>query len=62
MKLAALNNGNRDGVLAVVSRDMTRPCASPNWPPTLQAAPGRLGRGSPQLALVYQRLNDGDCP
>jgi len=62
MKLATLNNGKRDGVLAVVSRDLTQAVHVSELAPTLQAALDEWAELSPQLALVYQRLNDGDCP
>ena len=42
MKLATLRNGARDGMLAVVSRDLTRYVAAEPVAPTLQAAARRI--------------------
>ena len=59
MKLASLNQG-RDGVLMVVSRDLSRAVKVPAIAPTLQAALDDWGTTRPQLEVVYQRLNDGN--
>ena len=58
MKLASLNQG-RDGVLIVVSRDLTRAVKVPQIAATLQAALDDWASKRPQLETVYQRLNDG---
>lgn len=58
MKLASLNQG-RDGVLVVVSRDLSRAVAVPQIAHTLQAALDEWPSKWPQLESVYQRLNDG---
>ena len=58
MKLASLNQG-RDGVLIVVSRDLTRAVVVPQIAFTLQAALDDWAVTRPKLEAVYQRLNDG---
>ena len=58
MKLASLNQG-RDGVLVVVSRDLSRAVKVPGIATTLQAALDDWASKRPQLDAVYQRLNDG---
>ncbi|HEX3809777.1 MAG TPA: fumarylacetoacetate hydrolase family protein [Rhizomicrobium sp.] len=58
MKLASLKHG-RDGMLAVVSRDLFRCVAVPQIAPTLQAALDDWAKAAPQLAAVYDRLNAG---
>ncbi|KIQ04450.1 MULTISPECIES: fumarylacetoacetate hydrolase family protein [Pseudomonas] len=58
MKLASLNQG-RDGVLVVVSRDLSCAVRVPQIAHTLQAALDRWANMRPQLEAVYQRLNDG---
>ncbi|PKM33851.1 MAG: 2-keto-4-pentenoate hydratase [Gammaproteobacteria bacterium HGW-Gammaproteobacteria-12] len=58
MKLASLNQG-RDGVLIVVSRDLTRAVLAPQIAITLQAALDDWAVARPKLEAVYQRLNDG---
>lgn len=58
MKLASLNQG-RDGVLVVVSSDLTRAVTVPAIAATLQAALDDWASKRPQLDAVYQRLNDG---
>lgn len=58
MKLASLNQG-RDGVLVVVSRDLSRAVKVPGIAATLQAALDDWASTRPQLDAVYQRLNDG---
>ncbi|MDM8350698.1 fumarylacetoacetate hydrolase family protein [Pseudomonas sp. sp1636] len=60
MKLASLNQG-RDGVLVVVSRDLTRALKVPAIAATLQAALDDWAVCKPKLDAVYQRLNDGLC-
>ncbi|MFZ3203747.1 MAG: fumarylacetoacetate hydrolase family protein [Pseudomonas sp.] len=58
MKLASLKQG-RDGLLVVVSRDLTRALKVPAIAATLQAALDDWARTRTQLDAVYQRLNDG---
>ncbi|MCG4454778.1 fumarylacetoacetate hydrolase family protein [Pseudomonas sp. MMS21-TM103] len=58
MKLASLKQG-RDGLLVVVSRDLTHAVKVPAIAATLQAALDDWARTRPQLDAVYQRLNDG---
>ena len=58
MKLASLNQG-RDGVLLVVSRDLSRAVKVPQIAATLQAALDHWAASKPKLEAVYQRLNDG---
>lgn len=58
MKLASLNQG-RDGLLVVVSRDLSRAVKVPLIAATLQAALDDWSHKRPQLEAVYQRLNDG---
>ncbi len=58
MKLASLNQG-RDGVLVVVSRDLSRAIQVPLIAATLQAALDNWAVTKPKLEAVYQRLNDG---
>jgi fumarylacetoacetate (FAA) hydrolase len=58
MKLASLNQG-RDGVLVVVSRDLSRAIKAPVIAATLQAALDNWAVAKPKLEAVYQRLNDG---
>ncbi|SDI18388.1 fumarylacetoacetate (FAA) hydrolase [Pseudomonas flavescens] len=58
MKLASLNQG-RDGVLVVVSRDLSHAVRVPQIAHTLQAALDQWASVRPQLEAVYQRLIDG---
>ncbi len=58
MKLASLNQG-RDGVLVVVSRDLSRALKVSAIAATLQAALDDWATKRAQLDAVYQRLNDG---
>ncbi|MGP3789298.1 fumarylacetoacetate hydrolase family protein [Pseudomonas sp. B392_1p] len=61
MKLASLNQG-RDGVLVVVSRDLSRAVKVPDIAATLQAALDDWAKTRPLLDAVYQRLNKGNEP
>lgn len=58
MKLASLQQG-RDGILLVVSRDLTRAIKVPAIATTLQAALDDWANLRAPLDAVYQRLNDG---
>ncbi|HEY1638553.1 MAG TPA: fumarylacetoacetate hydrolase family protein [Rhizomicrobium sp.] len=58
MKLASLKRG-RDGMLVVVSRDLSRRVAVPHIAHTLQAAMDNWGDAAPRLMRVYDLLNEG---
>lgn len=58
MKLASLQQG-RDGILVVVSRDLSCAVKVPAIATTLQAALDDWAITRPALEAVYQRLNDG---
>ncbi len=60
MKLASLNQG-RDGVLVVVSRDLSHAVKVPQIAATLQVALDDWAVKRPHLEATYQRLNDGLC-
>jgi fumarylacetoacetate (FAA) hydrolase len=60
MKLASLKHG-RDGMLVVVSRDLTRAVAVPHIAPTLQRALDDWHHAAPQLMRVYELLNAGEA-
>jgi fumarylacetoacetate (FAA) hydrolase len=59
MKLASLKNGQRDGQLVVVSRDLSRCISVPAIAVTMQQALDHWSVTAPQLAEVYQALNSG---
>lgn len=59
MKLATINDGSRDGQLAVVARDLKTAQLADGIAPTLQAALDDWPFISPQLDLIYQQLNQG---
>jgi fumarylacetoacetate (FAA) hydrolase len=59
MKLATLNDGTRDGQLAVVSRDLKTAQLADGIAPTLQAALDDWAFIAPQLNDLYQLLNGG---
>lgn len=59
MKLASLKNGQRDGQLVVVSRDLSRCVAVKHIAATLQQALDHWSVAAPQLSEVYQALNTG---
>jgi len=58
MKLASLEKGGRDGTLIVVNRELTRAVNVPQIATTLQTVLEDWHRLAPQLAKVYQALND----
>jgi len=60
MKLATLNNGSRDGQLAVVSRDLARAVPATGIAATLQAALDDWDRMAPKLAELAAALDAGD--
>ncbi|WP_226016478.1 fumarylacetoacetate hydrolase family protein [Novosphingobium sp. FKTRR1] len=57
MKLATLKDGTPDGVLHVVSRDLSRSVPAHGIAPTLQAAIEDWDRAAPLLMHVYEALN-----
>jgi len=62
MKLATLDNGTRDGMLVVVSKDLTR-CSSAGYiAPTLQAALDNWERVSPELKLLARDVEHETVP
>ena len=62
MKLASINDGTRDGQLAVVSRDLKTAHLADGIAPTLQAALDDWPFIAPQLADLSQLLNSGRAP
>ncbi len=60
MKLATLKNKSRDGMLVVVSSDLTHCVAVPNIAITLQQALDNWAHCGPLLAEIYQALNQGE--
>ena len=59
MKLATLKDGSRDGMLAVVSRDLKTAAVADGIAPTLQRALDDWNFISPQLDELYTQLNGG---
>lgn len=59
MKLASLKNGSRDGLLVVVSRDLSRCVAVPTVATTMQQLLDNWAQLSVKLEEVYQALNTG---
>ena len=59
MKLATLKDGSRDGMLAVVSRDLKTMSLADGIAPTLQRALDDWNFISPQLDELYIQLNQG---
>lgn len=62
MKLATMNDGSRDGKLAVVSKDLTRYTDASFLVPTLQAAIDNWMRVAPHLAAMAESLETGAVP
>src|SRR5436305_6920240 len=60
MKLASLKYG-RDGMLVVVSRDLSRAVAVPHIAPTLQRVMDDWHNAAPRLMRVYDLLNEGQA-
>ena len=60
MKLASLKNGTRDGMLVVVSRDLTKCVEVHSIAPTLQFALDYWRIKEPILKEIYKKLNDND--
>jgi fumarylacetoacetate (FAA) hydrolase len=61
MKLATLKNGQRDGQLVVVSRDLQRAVAVPTIAATMQYALDFWSLTAPKLQEIYTALNQGQC-
>ncbi|AVR98179.1 fumarylacetoacetate hydrolase family protein [Pseudoduganella armeniaca] len=59
MKLATLNDGTRDGQLAVVARDLKTAVVADGIAPTLQRALDDWAFIAPQLDQLSRQLNDG---
>lgn len=59
MKLASLDDGTRDGQLAVVSRDLSNAHIADGIAPSLRAALDDWAFIAPQLDALYRQLNDG---
>ncbi|HZV66874.1 MAG TPA: fumarylacetoacetate hydrolase family protein [Telluria sp.] len=59
MKLSTINDGTRDGQLAVVSRDLKTAHLADGIAPTLQAALDDWAFIAPQLNDLYVQLNNG---
>ncbi|MES2150397.1 MAG: fumarylacetoacetate hydrolase family protein [Pseudomonadota bacterium] len=59
MKLATINDGTRDGQLAVVARDLKTAHLADGIAPTLQAALDDWAFIAPQLNELSQKLNNG---
>ncbi|MEW5681326.1 MAG: fumarylacetoacetate hydrolase family protein [Pseudomonadota bacterium] len=59
MKLASLKNGSRDGLLVVVSRDLSRCVAVPAVAATMQQLLDNWAQLSVKLEEVYHALNSG---
>ena len=59
MKLATLADGSRDGVLAVVTRDLARCATVPEIAPTLQRALDRWSAAEPELRRAADQLEAG---
>ncbi|MCP8891048.1 fumarylacetoacetate hydrolase family protein [Sphingomonas faeni] len=62
MKLATLKDGSPDGVLHVVSRDLTRSVAATAITPTLQTAIEKWDLVADALEQLYAALNAGTAP
>ena len=59
MKLASLRDGSRDGLLLVVSRDLSRAVPVPGVAATLQAALDDWARARPRLEQAAIELESG---
>lgn len=62
MKLATLDNGTRDGMLVVVSKDLTRCCAAGYIAPTLQYALDNWERVAPELEVLARDVEHETVP
>jgi len=61
MKLGSLKEGGRDGMLIVVSRDLTRAVRAKGIAPTLQIALEDWSNLAPRLNALSQALDSGDA-
>jgi fumarylacetoacetate (FAA) hydrolase len=61
MKLATLNDGTRDGQLALVARDLKTAVLADHIVPTLQRALDDWAFIAPQLEKLYEELNQGSA-
>lgn len=59
MKLATLKEGDRDGTLIVVNRELTRAVQASGIAPSLQAALDNWDNTAPRLNSLYDQLNAG---
>src|SRR5260370_1679470 len=59
MKLASLKSSSRDGVLAVVDRNLSTCVRTPRIAPTMQQAIESWRTVAPELQAVYRELNSG---
>ena len=59
MKLATLKDGNRDGTLAVVSRDLSKMAPASAVARTLQIALEKWGDAAPRLEQLFESVNAG---
>ena len=59
MKIASLNDGSRDGKLAIVARDLATACDASTIAPNLQRAIDDWDRVAPVLRDLYTSLNRG---
>jgi fumarylacetoacetate (FAA) hydrolase len=62
LKLASLRRGSRDGVLVIVSRDLSRAIPAPGAATTLQAALDDWARVRPRLEQAAFELESGRAP
>ena len=62
MKLATLKNGTRDGVLVVVSKDLTKATDAARIVPTLQVALDDWEAVAPRLARMAEGVELGSVP
>ena len=62
MKLATLDNGTRDGMLVVVSKDLTRCSAAGYIAPTMQAALDNWERVAPELEVLARDVEHETSP
>jgi len=62
MKLATLDNGTRDGALAVVSRDLRSAVEATTVAPTFQLALENWAATGPRLFELAERLEAGSAP
>ncbi|MEQ1486117.1 fumarylacetoacetate hydrolase family protein [Methyloglobulus sp.] len=60
MKLATLKTGDRDGILVVVNRELTKAKLVPHIALTLQAALDNWDEVEPELQKAYQLINEGE--